>query len=96
MISREAAPFRGSSLLGATLLLLAVTPPARAQLEIAVQGGVDAARLDRPERALVQPARGVSLLSAPGEARAVGLRASGTVAPRWRWDGGAEIGRAHV
>jgi hypothetical protein len=61
---------------------------AHAQLEITAHGGVDAARLDRPERALVQPARGISLQSAPGEARALGLRASGVVAPRWRWDGG--------
>jgi hypothetical protein len=87
MTSRP-APLRMSSLLGATLLLLSLAPPAHAQLEIAVQGGVDAARLDRPERALVQPARGVSLLSAPGEARALGLRASGAVSRRWRWDGG--------
>ena len=57
-------------------------------MEIAVQGGVDAARLDRPERSLVQPARGISLRSAPGEARALGLRASGVVALRWRLDGG--------
>ena len=85
---RSAAPLRGAPLLGATLLLLIFARTAHAQLEISVQGGVDAARLDRPERTLLQPARGISLQSAPGEARALGLRASGVIAPRWRWDGG--------
>jgi hypothetical protein len=88
MTSRPAAPPCGASLFRATLLLLALVTAAHAQLEITAHGGVDAARLDRPERALVQPARGISPHSAPGEARALGLRASGVVAPRWRWDGG--------
>jgi hypothetical protein len=88
MSLRLAARLSGASLLGVPLLFLILAAPAHAQLEISVQGGVDAARLDRPERSLAQPARGISLRSAPGEARALGLRASGVVAPRWRWDGG--------
>lgn len=69
-------------------MLLVGASHADAQLELTVHGGIDAARLDRPERSLEQPARGISLLSAPGEATAVGLRASSPMARRWRWDAG--------
>jgi hypothetical protein len=61
---------------------------AQAQVEITVHAGIDAARLDRPERALEQPARDVSLQSAPGEATAIGLRLGSPVATHWRWDAG--------
>jgi hypothetical protein len=70
------------------LLLLARVSPAAAQLEITLHGGLDAARLDRPERVLVQPARFVSLQSAPGEAMAVGVRLGSPVASRFGWDAG--------
>jgi hypothetical protein len=69
-------------------VLVVAAPRAHAQLELTVHGGVDAARLDRPERALEQPARGISMLSAPGEATALGLRVGAPMAGRWRWDAG--------
>jgi hypothetical protein len=69
-------------------MLVLSAPPAYAQLELTVHGGIDAARLDRPERTLEQPARGVSMLSAAGEATALGLRAGAPLARRWRWDAG--------
>ncbi len=62
---------------------------ARAQrVEITVYGGVHAARLDRPERALEQPGRGVSLQSAPGEATAFGLGITAPLSGPWLWDAG--------
>lgn len=80
---------RGTGLLGAVLVMLVTgLSDAHAQLEITAHGGLDAARLNRPERALEQPERGISLQSAPGEATALGLRISGPVAPHWGWDAG--------
>jgi hypothetical protein len=73
----------------ATVFVLGLhTPAAHAQVEITIHGGIDAARLDRPERRLVRPATGDSLESAPGEATALGLRLSGPFARRWAWDAG--------
>lgn len=77
-----------NSLLALLAMLLAGASRADAQLELTLHGGIDAARLDRPERSLEQPARGISLLSAPGEATALGLRAGAPMARRWRWDAG--------
>ena len=62
--------------------------PAHAQVNLTLHGGLHAARLDRPERSLEQPARSVSLLTAPGEATALGVRAGGKLAGIWLWDGG--------
>jgi hypothetical protein len=75
--------------LAATLLALAAARPAQAQnVELAAFGGIHAARLNRPERTLDQPARGVSLQSAPGEATAMGFRVSAPLSGAWRWDVG--------
>lgn len=73
-----------------SLLGLSIVPCAAAaqNVEITVHGGVHAARLDRPERALEQPARDVSLQSAPGEATALGLRVTSPLSGRWLWDAG--------
>ncbi len=58
-----------------SLLLLAVPLlPAAAQVVVSVQGGVHAARLDRPERVLVQPGQGIAIEGAKGEATTFGLR----------------------
>jgi hypothetical protein len=70
------------------VLALAAPSPARAQLELTAHGGIDAARLERPERVIEQPARTISLQSAPGEATALGLRLSAPFARRWGWDAG--------
>jgi hypothetical protein len=88
MLQPSVSARRGAAALGTIFVMLGGASDARAQLEITVHGGIDAARLDRPERALDQPARGISLQSAPGEATALGLRLSGPVAPRWGWDAG--------
>lgn len=77
------------ALLASVLGLFAVPHAGQAQsVEITVLGGVHAARLDRPERVLEQPARDVSLQSAPGEATALGLRVTSPLSGRWLWDAG--------
>jgi hypothetical protein len=73
---------------GVALLLAASSSPAAAQVEITLHGGVDVARLGRPERTLEQPARFISLQSGPGEAMALGARLAGPVAKRFGWDAG--------
>jgi hypothetical protein len=71
------------------LLGLTAVPAVRAQrVELTIHGGFHAARLNRPERTLDQPARGISLQSAPGEATALGLRLSTPLSGRWLWDAG--------
>jgi hypothetical protein len=74
--------------LAATLLALTVFPAQAQRVELTVQGGFHAARLNRPERTLDQPARGISLQTAPGEATALGLRVSTPLSGRWLWDAG--------
>ena len=89
MSSRRFTRLPGAAPLWAALAMLAVgSSSAHAQLELTVHGGIHAARLNRPERVLEQPARGISLQSAPGEATALGLRASGPLGLHWRWDAG--------
>ena len=62
--------------------------PAAAQVSVSVQGGVHAARIDRPERVLQQPARGTWIEGAAGEATAFGLRVGAWFSNRWGLDGG--------
>jgi hypothetical protein len=57
-------------------------------VELTIHGGFHAVGLDRPERALEQPGRDVSIQSAPGEATALGLRLSTPLSGRWLWDAG--------
>lgn len=71
-----------------SLLIVTRASDIVAQVELTIEGGVHAARLDRPERALEQPARGMSLQGAPGEATTLGLRFSGPLHGRWYLDGG--------
>ena len=81
-------PARRTFLAG-TLLATTIIPAVHAQrVELIVHGGFHAARLGRPERTLDQPARGISLQSAPGEATALGLRVSTPLSGRWLWDAG--------
>jgi hypothetical protein len=79
-----------AAFLTATLLAMtAAAPPAHAQgVELTAYGGVHSSRLNRPERSLDQPARGISLESAPGEAMALGFRVSAPLSGAWRWDVG--------
>ena len=66
---------RFTPLLAPVLLVLTIPiHPAAAQVLISVQGGVHAARMDRPERAVVEPGGGIVLQSGKGEASALGLR----------------------
>lgn len=62
--------------------------PASAQVSIALQGGVHAARLDRPERVLFDPAGSIAIEGAKGEARMLGLRLGTWFSDRWGLDGG--------
>ena len=78
-----------SWLLPACLALTVVPAAVHAQrVELTIHGGVHAVRLDRPERALEQPGRDISLQSAPGEATALGLRLSTPLSGPWLWDAG--------
>jgi hypothetical protein len=77
------------------LFLLAPLVSAAAQVEISVQGGIHAARLDRPERAVVQPTEGISLEGAKGEATTYGLRAGGWLSDRLGVEGGLALSRNH-
>ena len=78
---------RTSSLL---LLAFSVTPAA-AQVLISVQGGVHAAGLDRPERAVRVPGAGIALEGAKGEATTFGIRAGGWLSALWGIDGGIAV-----
>lgn len=72
-----------------TLLLIAISAiPTVAQVTVSLQTGVHAARLDRPERMLLQPARDIAIEGARGEARTFGLRVSAPMSGRWSLDGG--------
>ena len=74
----------------APFLLLLCIPirPAAAQVLISVQGGVHAARLDRPERAVLAPGGGIAQQGSQGEASALGLRVGYWLSNRWGIDGG--------
>jgi hypothetical protein len=75
------------------LLLAAPLVPAAAQVEISVQGGIHAARLDRPERAVFNPGDGIAIEGAKGEASTFGLRLSKWLSNRWGVDGGFALSR---
>jgi hypothetical protein len=63
---QDTAP--GRSVLAALVLLATnLAAPLEAQVSVLVHGGVHAARLDRPERVLVQPAHGIAVESSAGE-----------------------------
>lgn len=80
------------TLFASVLSLLSIpTHPAAAQVLISVQGGVHAARLDRPERAVLVPGAGISLRGSKGEATTFGLRVGGWPSERWGIDGGIAI-----
>jgi hypothetical protein len=82
------------SYLGSSLLFLVVPQiPAAAQVVVSLQGGVHASRLGRPERELVDPAQGIALEGAEGEASAFGLRVGRWLSDRWRVDGGVALSR---
>jgi len=74
--------------LWSSLLLSAPLMPAAAQVSVSLQGGVHAARIDRPERALEQPARGTLMEGAAGEATTFGLRLGTWLSNRWGLDAG--------
>jgi hypothetical protein len=62
--------------------------PAAGQVSLSVQGGVHAARLGRPERAVLDPGGGIALQGGNGEASALGLRVGYWLSRRWGIDGG--------
>lgn len=77
-----------------SLLLLAVPLiPAAAQVEISVQGGIHAARLDRPERAVFNPGDGIAIEGAKGEASTFGLRLGKWLSNRWGINAGVALSR---
>ena len=69
--------------------------PATAQVVISVHGGVHAARLDRPERAVLVPGAGIALHGAKGEATTFGIRVGGWLSDRWGIDGGLALSTNH-
>ncbi len=72
-----------------SLLLLALSiAPATAQVMISVQGGVHAARMNRPERAVLGPGGGITQQGGQGEASALGLRIGHWLSDRWGVEGG--------
>lgn len=77
----------------ALLLLTNPVSSVAAQVSVTVQGGVHAARLDRPERAVRDPAQQVALEAGKGEATTFGLRIGGWLSRRWGIDGGFALSR---
>jgi hypothetical protein len=55
---------------------------------ISVQGGVHAARMNRPERAVLGPGGGITQQGGQGEASALGLRIGHWLSDRWGVEGG--------
>jgi hypothetical protein len=77
-----------------TLVLLAAPlSAAAAQVEISLQGGIHAARLDRPERAAIDPGAGMHIEATKGEASTFGLRVGKWLSNRWGVDGGVALSR---
>jgi hypothetical protein len=74
------------------LLLAAPLVSAAAQVEISVQGGIHAARLDRPERALIQAGE-IAIEGAKGEATTLGLRLGKWLSNHWGVHGGLALSR---
>lgn len=84
---------RGAILLGFALVLWGRNVHAQ-QVEVTLQGGIHAARLDRPERILTR-AGPVAMESAPGEATTVGLRVGRWLSNHWGVDAGVAWSRNH-
>jgi hypothetical protein len=61
---------------------------AAAQISVTLQGGIHEASLDRPERRLDQPAYGILVEGAQGEATTFGIRAGTWWSPRLGMDAG--------
>ena len=81
----------------ASSFLFALLPlaPADAQVYFTVHGGVHAARLDRPERAVLVPGAGIALEGGKGEATTFGVRGGGWLSNRWGIDGGIAVSNNH-
>jgi hypothetical protein len=77
------------------LFLVFPLVPAGAQVSISVHGGVHAARLDRPERAVLVPGAGIALEGGKGEATTFGVRVGGWLSHRWGIDGGIAVSNNH-
>lgn len=92
-VAAVACRFR--TLLVPFLLLSIPIDPAAAQVLVSVQGGVHAARLDRPERAVRVPGAGIALEGAKGEATTLGIRVGGWLSNRWGIDGGIAVSSNH-
>lgn len=75
------------------LLLTVPLMSVAAQVSVSAQGGVHAARTERPERLLQQPTRGTWMEGAPGEAPAFGFRLGTWLSSRWGIDGGVAWSR---
>ena len=79
-------------------VLLSLTLPvdrAAAQAVISLQGGVHAARLNRPERAVLVPGAGIALEGGKGEATTFGVRVGGWLSDRWGIEGGIAVSNNH-
>jgi hypothetical protein len=68
------------------MLLGTIVPGVTAQVEVTVQSGVHALRLDRPEPSVTRP--GITLEGAPGEATTFSFRVGGEIGGRWSVEGG--------
>lgn len=91
-LARIARPFWFH--LAPTLCLLIIPLfPAAAQVTVTLQGGVHAARLDRPERAVIDAGQGIALQGGKGEASTLGLRLGGWLSDRWGLEGGLALSR---
>jgi hypothetical protein len=91
------AAFTARFLRLAPFLLLLSIPirPAAGQVTVLVQGGVHAARLDRPERVVQVPGAGIALHGAKGEATTFGIRVANWLSDRWGIDGGMAMSTNH-
>jgi hypothetical protein len=65
------------------------------QVVVSLQGGVHAARLNRPERAVVVPGAGIALEGGKGEATTFGIRVGGWLSKHWGIDGGIAVSSNH-
>jgi hypothetical protein len=78
-------------------LILTAIPlnPLIGQVVVSMHGGVHAARLDRPERAVRVPGAGIDLHGAKGEATTFGIRVGSWLSNRWGIDGGIAVSTNH-
>lgn len=92
-IPTSCSPLR--AVLGISFLLLFHFIPAVAQVVVSVHGGVHAARLDRPERAVLVPGAGIALQGGKGEATTFGVRVGGWLSNRLGIDAGIAVSNNH-